>query len=59
MAEQAIVTADYAVKVPENLNPVQASSITCRGVTRIKRLKYLLSNQGSGLLFMKLVDLGI
>jgi len=32
MAEQCIVTADYAVKVPEGLDPAQASSITCAGV---------------------------
>lgn len=31
MAEQCIVTADYAVKVPEGLDPAQASSITCAG----------------------------
>jgi propanol-preferring alcohol dehydrogenase len=39
MAEQAIVVADYAVKVPENLDPVQASSITCAGVTTYKAIK--------------------
>ncbi len=33
MAEQVIVTADYAVKVPEKLDPAAASSITCAGVT--------------------------
>ncbi len=39
MAEQAIVTADYAVKVPEGLDPVEASSITCAGVTTYKAIK--------------------
>ncbi|CYX43862.1 TPA: alcohol dehydrogenase AdhP [Streptococcus suis] len=39
MAEQCIVTADYAVKVPEGLNPAQASSITCAGVTCYKAIK--------------------
>lgn len=31
MAEQALAPADYAVKVPENLDPVQVSSITWTG----------------------------
>ncbi|HEM4705920.1 TPA: alcohol dehydrogenase AdhP [Streptococcus suis] len=39
MAEQCIVTADYAVKVPEGLDPTQASSITCAGVTCYKAIK--------------------
>ncbi|WP_456279502.1 alcohol dehydrogenase AdhP [Bacillus sp. AK128] len=39
MAEQCIVTADYAVKVPEGLEPAQASSITCAGVTTYKAIK--------------------
>ncbi|HEM5142460.1 TPA: alcohol dehydrogenase AdhP [Streptococcus suis] len=39
MAEQCIVTADYAVKVPEGLDPAQASSITCAGVTYYKAIK--------------------
>lgn len=39
MAEEAIVTADYAVKVPEGLDPIQASSITCAGVTTYKAIK--------------------
>ncbi|HFI0099968.1 TPA: alcohol dehydrogenase AdhP [Streptococcus suis] len=39
MAEQCIVTADYAVKVPEGLDPAQASSITCAGVTCYKAIK--------------------
>lgn len=39
MSEYAVVTADYAVKVPEGLNPAQASSITCAGVTTYKAIK--------------------
>lgn len=31
--------SDYAVKVPEGLNPAQASSITCAGVTTYKAIK--------------------
>ena len=39
MAEQCIVHADYAVKVPEGLDSAAASSITCAGVTTYKGLK--------------------
>lgn len=39
MATHCIVNADYAVKVPKNLNPAQASSITCAGVTTYKGIK--------------------
>lgn len=39
MATYCIVTADYAVKVPEGLDPAQASSITCAGVTTYKGVK--------------------
>lgn len=39
MAEQCIVTADYAVKVPDGLDPAQASSITCAGVTCYAAIK--------------------
>lgn len=39
MAEQCIVKADYAVKVPDGLDPVIASSITCAGVTTYKAIK--------------------
>lgn len=54
MAEQCIVTADYAVKVPDGLDPAQASSITCAGVTTYKAKKL---NQANGLFFTVLVDL--
>lgn len=39
MAEQCIVMADFAVKVPDGLDPAQASSITCAGVTTYKAIK--------------------
>ncbi|MGM9883692.1 alcohol dehydrogenase AdhP [Streptococcus hyointestinalis] len=39
MSEYAVVTADYAVKIPEGLDPAQASSITCAGVTTYKAIK--------------------
>ena len=39
MAEQCIVTVDYAVKVSDRLDPTQASSITCAGVTTYKAIK--------------------
>ena len=39
MAEQCIVTVDYAVKVSDRLDPAQASSITCAGVTTYKAIK--------------------
>ena len=39
MAKQCIVTANYAVKVPDGLDPAQASSITCAGVTPYKAIK--------------------
>lgn len=39
MATQCIVTADYAVKVPDGLDPAQASSITCAGVTGYAAIK--------------------
>lgn len=39
MSEQAIITADYAVKVPDGLDPIEASSITCAGVTTYKAIK--------------------
>ncbi|WP_373762482.1 alcohol dehydrogenase AdhP [Weissella soli] len=39
MAQQVVVNAKYAVPVPEGLDPVEASSITCAGVTVYKGLK--------------------
>ncbi|USS90227.1 alcohol dehydrogenase AdhP [Fructilactobacillus carniphilus] len=39
MAEECIVDAKYAVKVPDGLDPIQATSLTCAGVTTYKALK--------------------
>lgn len=39
MAEQCIVKANYAVKVPDGLDPLVASSVTCAGVTTYKAIK--------------------
>ncbi|MFT8813652.1 alcohol dehydrogenase AdhP [Oenococcus sp.] len=39
MAQQVVVNAKYAVKVPSDLDPAAASSITCAGVTMYKALK--------------------
>lgn len=39
MAEQCIVVADYAVKVPDGLDSAAASSVTCAGVTTYKAVK--------------------
>lgn len=39
MAEECIVVADYAVKVPDGLDSFAASSITCAGVTTYKAVK--------------------
>lgn len=39
MAQQVIVNANYAVKVPDGLDPVEATSLTCAGVTMYKALK--------------------
>lgn len=39
MAEYCVVAANYAVKVPDGLDPAQASSITCAGVTTYKAIK--------------------
>lgn len=39
MAQQVVVDAKYAVKVPEGLDPMEASSLTCAGVTMYKALK--------------------
>ena len=57
MAEQCIVTADYAVKVPEGLDPAQASSITCAGVTTYKAIKEAKVEPGQWVYSMVLEDL--
>lgn len=48
MAQQCIVPADYAVKVPEGLDPVEATSLTCAGVTMYKASRLLASSQANG-----------
>ncbi len=49
MAEECIVVADYAVKVPEGLDSAAASSITCAGVTTYKAVKISHIKLASGL----------
>lgn len=39
MAEECIVSANYAVKVPDGLESAAASSVTCAGVTTYKAVK--------------------
>lgn len=39
MSQQVVVNAKYAVKVPDGLDPLEATSITCAGVTMYKSLK--------------------
>lgn len=39
MAGECIVSADYAVKVPDGLESAAASSVTCAGVTTYKAVK--------------------
>ena len=58
MAQQCIVTADYAVKVPEGLDPMPASSITCAGVTTYKAIKESVVHPGEWLLISGLGGLG-
>ena len=58
MAKQCIVTADYAVKVPANLDPAQASSITCAGVTTYKAIKESNVNPGEWLVVFGAGGLG-
>lgn len=58
MAEQCIVTADYAVKVPEGLDPAAASSITCAGVTTYKAIKVAQIQPGQWIAIYGLGGLG-
>lgn len=48
--------SDYAVKVPEGLNPAQASSITCAGVTTYKIIKEAKVEPGQWVAIMVLED---
>ncbi|MEW9809225.1 MAG: alcohol dehydrogenase AdhP [Candidatus Symbiodolus clandestinus] len=58
MAEACIVTADYAVKVPEGLDPAAASSITCAGVTTYKAIKVAAVKPGEWVAIYGLGGLG-
>lgn len=58
MAQQCIVTADYAVKVPDGLSSEAASSITCAGVTTYKAIKVSKVKPGQWLLISGLGGLG-
>ena len=58
MAQECIVTADYAVKVPEGLDSAAASSITCAGVTTYKSLKESGVRPGEWMLLAGLGGLG-
>lgn len=58
MAEKCIVTADYAVKVPEGLDPAAASSITCAGVTTYKAVKMSKVKPGQWIMISGLGGLG-
>lgn len=58
MSQECIVTADYAVKVPEGLDPAPASSITCAGVTTYKAVKSSGIQPGQWILISGLGGLG-
>ncbi|MGM0124129.1 alcohol dehydrogenase, propanol-preferring [Enterococcus sp. AZ194] len=58
MAEECIVTADYAVKVPEKLSSAKASSITCAGVTTYKAVKVSDIKPGQWIVIFGLGGLG-
>lgn len=53
MAEEAIVAVDYAVKVPEHLDPAAASSITCAGVTTYKAVKSVKLSLVNGSVYLE------
>ncbi|MDF7676265.1 alcohol dehydrogenase AdhP [Neisseriaceae bacterium ESL0693] len=58
MAEECIVTADYAVKVPDGLDSAAASSITCAGVTTYKAIKVSKIQPGQWIAIYGLGGLG-
>ncbi|WP_018142620.1 alcohol dehydrogenase AdhP [Alloscardovia criceti] len=58
MAQECIVPADYAVKVPEGLDSMAASSITCAGVTCYKAIKESGVRPGEWILISGLGGLG-
>lgn len=58
MAEECIVVADYAVKVPDGLDSAAASSVTCAGVTTYKAVKVSKVRPGQWLAIYGLGGLG-
>lgn len=58
MAEECIVVADYAVKVPDGLDSAAASSITCAGVTTYKAVKLSKIRRGQWIAIYGLGGLG-
>lgn len=58
MAQQCIVSADYAVKVPDGLSSEAASSISCAGVTTYKAIKVANIQQGEWIIISGLGGLG-
>lgn len=58
MAEECIVVADYAVKVPDGLDSAAASSITCAGVTTYKAVKVSNIKPGQWIVIYGLGGLG-
>ncbi|WP_113626643.1 alcohol dehydrogenase AdhP [Pectobacterium peruviense] len=58
MAEECIVVADYAVKVPDGLDSAAASSITCAGVTTYKAVKVSQIKPGQWIAIYGLGGLG-
>ena len=58
MSQKCIVTADYAVKVPDGLSSEAASSITCAGVTTYKALKVSKVKPGQWVVISGLGGLG-
>ncbi len=58
MAEECIVVADYAVKVPDGLDSAAASSITCAGVTTYKAVKISQIKPGQWIAIYGLGGLG-
>ena len=58
MAEECIVVADYAVKVPDGLDPAAASSVTCAGVTTYKAIKLANLTPGQWIIISGMGGLG-
>lgn len=58
MAEECIVVADYAVKVPDGLDSAAANSITCAGITTYKAVKLSKIRPGQWIAIYGLGGLG-